>query len=68
MATYNKVLIIFSILVLSILGLGLYIASVYEEEVKTYILAELNKNLVTKVDIEDLSFSVFRKFPYDQQR
>lgn len=64
MATYKKVLIIFSILVLSILGLGLYIASVYEEEVKTYILSELNKNLATKVDIEDLSFSVFRKFPY----
>ena len=64
MSVYKKTAIIFTIIISILFGTGFYISSVYEDEVKNYILTEINNNLNTKVDIEEINFSVFKKFPY----
>lgn len=50
------------IVVLIIAGGGL-IAVFYEEEVKQYVIEELNKYIDTEIDVGNVEFSVFRKFP-----
>lgn len=64
MSVYKKVAITFAIIISILFGTGFYISSFYEDEVKNYILTEINNNLNTKVDIEEINFSVFKKFPY----
>lgn len=61
---YKKIAITFAIIISILVGMGWYISSFYEDEVKNYILTEINNNLNTKVDIEEINFSVFKKFPY----
>ena len=46
------------------IGTGFIIAYLYEDEVKTYVVDEINKQLITEVRIESIEFSVLRKFPY----
>lgn len=64
MSIYKKVAITFAIIISILFGVGWYISSFYEDEVKNYILTEINNNLNTKIDIEEINFSVFKKFPY----
>lgn len=64
MSVYKKVAITFSIIISLLFGAGWYISSVYEDEVKNFILSEINNRLNTKVDMEEINFSVFKKFPY----
>lgn len=42
---------------------GIIIAWYYQDEVKRYIVGELNKNIRTEVVVDDISFSALRKFP-----
>ena len=62
MNLFKKIAITFVVLISILVGTGFYISSIYEEEVKSYILTEINDNLKTKVDIEEINFSVFKKF------
>lgn len=64
MNLFKKIAITFVVLISILVGTGFYISSIYEEEVKSYILTEINDNLNTKIDIEEINFSVFKKFPY----
>ncbi len=64
MSVLKKISITLAVILSILVGTGYYISSVYEDEVKNYILTEINKRLNTKVDIEEINFSVFRKFPY----
>lgn len=64
MSVYKKVAITFVLIISILFGVGWYISSVYEDEVKNFILTEINNNLNTKVDIEEINFSIFKKFPY----
>jgi hypothetical protein len=57
-------------LVLAIFSLSLLIAVaafaivyIYEKEVKQYLVTQFNKQISTKVAIEDIQFSVLRNFP-----
>jgi len=43
---------------------GFIIGRFYEDEVKQYIITELNKNLKSPVKVGSVSLSVFEKFPY----
>ena len=54
------------IVFLVITGTLLVIAFVYEDEVKDYMIQELNKNLKTKVivDSKNIKLSLLRNFPY----
>ena len=49
-----------------LIGTGLIIGRIYEDEVKQYVISELNKQLNTQVilDTKDIDFSIFRNFPY----
>lgn len=55
-------LVVFALLV----GTGVIIAKYYQDEVKEYIVAELNKQLNTEVivDGKDIDFTVIKSFPY----
>jgi len=50
------------IIVLIVAGVSL-IAVFYEDEVKQYVVEELNKHINTGIDVGNVEFSVFRKFP-----
>lgn len=49
-----------------LIATGLIIGRIYEDEVKQYVISELNKQLNTQVilDTKDIDFSIFRNFPY----
>lgn len=44
----------------AIVGLGKY----YEKEVKQFLIAQLNTQLASKVEVGDINFSVLQNFPY----
>ena len=52
-----------AILLFVIVGLGV-LAWAYEDEVKSYVLNELNKSLNTSVNVEKVDFTLIEKFPY----
>lgn len=49
---------------LGLLILGFVIGFFYGDDIKKMIIAELNKNLVTEIQVSKFEFSVFRHFPY----
>lgn len=68
---YQKYLKILKYFALSLLALilvvviaGVTLAYVYEDEVEQLVITELNKKLLTEITVEDVSFSVLKKFPY----
>ncbi|MEO6884015.1 MAG: AsmA-like C-terminal region-containing protein [Bacteroidia bacterium] len=58
-------IIFLSIFLLGVIG-GFVIVHFYQNEVKTLVVAQVNKNLNTQVivDAKDIHFSVFSSFPY----
>ena len=62
----KKIVLSILILFLLIAGTLLVIAFAYENEVKEYMIAQLNNNLKTKVvvDSKNINFSLFKNFPY----
>jgi hypothetical protein len=60
-----KKIFLYSGIILSLLiGTGITLAYIYEEDVKVYILNELNKNLVSEIEVKKYSLSFLSKFPY----
>lgn len=57
-----SLLILFALLV----GTGVIIAKYYQDEVKEYVVSELNKQLNTEVIVsgKDIDFTVIKSFPY----
>jgi uncharacterized protein involved in outer membrane biogenesis len=45
------------------IGLAVVLGFVYREEVNNLIINELNKKIVAKIDVEEVKFSLLRKFP-----
>jgi len=62
---FRRLVYTISFLLLLLTGAGFIIAFYYGEEVKSYIIGELNKQLDTPVivDTKDIDFSVLRNFP-----
>ena len=56
--------IIVGVLLLILTIVGVIFSTIYEDKVKNYILTELNNNVTTKIDVAEINFSVFKKFPY----
>ena len=42
MRLLKRILIVFSVLLVLILGTGIFISSIYEEDVKSYMLSKIN--------------------------
>lgn len=62
----NNIKSIFLGFLLGLLILFILIVSVtfiYEDEVSQYIVEEVNQNLNAKIDVEEINFSLLRKFP-----
>ncbi len=55
---------IIGLISLGLVALGLLIGFFYGDDIKKMIIAELNKNLATEIQVERFEFSVFRHFPY----
>ena len=55
-----------SILLLFLVGAGFLVGYLYQDEVKEYVIGELNKQLNTEiiVDGKDIDFTVIENFPY----
>jgi len=49
---------------LCLLFVGVLTGIFYEKEIKQLIITELNKNINTKISVEEFDFSVIRHFPY----
>lgn len=46
-----------------LLGITLAVSYFYEDEVSQYLIEELNEYLLTEVEVEDVHFSLIKKFP-----
>ncbi|MCK6649115.1 MAG: hypothetical protein L6Q66_05635 [Bacteroidia bacterium] len=61
-----KFILFIVIAVITLLGAGVVIGYYYQDEVKEYVIGELNKQLNTQVivDGKDIDFTVIKSFPY----
>lgn len=48
---------------LVLLAITIAVGYFYEDEVSQYLIEELNESLLTEVEVEDLNFSLIKKFP-----
>ncbi len=63
MKRFKKIIIIiFSVFLFLILA-AIVLAKVYEDKIVGLVTAEINKNLVTEITVDDIEFSFIRKFP-----
>ena len=62
----KRIVLFFIFLLLLITGTGFVIGYFYQDEVKEYVIGELNKQLNTEiiVDGKDIDFTVLKNFPY----
>ncbi len=63
MQVIKKIVIFLLVMLLFILGAGVILSSVFKEEITGLLIRELNKKIVTKIEVEEVKFSFFRKFP-----
>jgi hypothetical protein len=63
---FKRIVYLFLTIVVLIVGSGFFIGYFYQDEVKEYIVGELNKQLNTEIIIEgkDIDFTVIKNFPY----
>ncbi len=60
----RKILITLLILGALVGGAGIFIEYFYEDTVKSIIISQLNERLNCKINVKEIEFSIFRKFPY----
>ncbi len=56
--------IVLGIIIAIFVVIGVIFSTVYEDKVKAYIIEQLDNSLNTKIDVKEVEFSVFKKFPY----
>ncbi|MCF8296054.1 MAG: DUF3971 domain-containing protein [Saprospiraceae bacterium] len=64
----KRVIISLSIILFVFIGVGLAISYLYEDKVKEIIKAEINKQIDTEIEVEEIEFSVIKKFPFASLR
>lgn len=50
-------------IILLVIITGVVVAYFYEDEVENLVVSKLNQNLLTEISVDDINFSVLRKFP-----
>jgi len=63
MRIIKKIMIFLLVFLLFILGAGVILSSVFKDEITGLLIRELNKKIVTKIEVEEVKFSLLRKFP-----
>jgi hypothetical protein len=61
--TYKTLKIILLIITLLILS-GVVVGRIYRDEIRNYVISEINRQIEVKVNVRSAEFSVFRKFPF----
>ena len=64
----KRVIISLSIILFVFIGAGLAISYFYEDKVKEIIKAEINKQIDTQIEVEEIEFSVIERFPFASLR
>ena len=64
MKTLKKITIIFGVIIILLVTAGIIFSTLYQNEVKAYIITQINNSVNTKIDVKAVNFSVFKKFPY----
>lgn len=64
MPRWKKVLLIFSAVIIFLLGTAWSLAFFYEDSIKEIIVSNINKQLKTSVKVKNIQFSFLSKFPY----
>ncbi|MEI6765015.1 MAG: AsmA-like C-terminal region-containing protein [Bacteroidota bacterium] len=52
------------ITLVSLFGTGLFVGYYYEDTIKKIIIDQLNKRLATEIQVKEIEFSIFKKFPF----
>lgn len=63
MKVIKKIVISLLFILLVVLGAGLILSFIFKEEVNELLIRELNKKIITKIDVDEVKFSLLRKFP-----
>lgn len=56
--------IILGIIIAIFVVIGVIFSTIYEDKIKAYIVEQINNSINTKIDVANIEFSVFKKFPY----
>jgi hypothetical protein len=56
--------IVLGIFIALLVAVGVIFSTIYEDKVKAYIINQVNNSINTKIDVKEVEFSVFKKFPY----
>ena len=56
--------IVLGIIIAIFVVIGIIFSTLYEDKVKAYIVEQINNSINTKIDVANIEFSVFKKFPY----
>ncbi len=64
MKKFKVIGIIFGIIILLMVITGIIFSTIYEDKVKAFIIEQINNNVHTPIDVKEVNFSVFKKFPY----
>ncbi|PCJ25390.1 MAG: hypothetical protein COA97_07825 [Flavobacteriales bacterium] len=56
--------IILGVIIAIFVLIGIVFSTIYEDKVKAYIVEQINGSINTKIDVKNIEFSVFKKFPY----
>ena len=59
----KKYLLRTGIILISVFTLAVAVAAIFEDEIGRKIISEINKNIKTKLEVKDVSFSLIRHFP-----
>jgi hypothetical protein len=64
----RRTLIIVTFLILVLLGIGIFISVTYEDTAIKYLKKYLDNHLMTEIEVDDISFSLLKSFPYASVR
>ena len=64
----RRTLIIVAFLILVLLGIGIYISVTYENTAIKYLKKYLDNHLITEIEVDEISFSLLKSFPYASVR
>ncbi|UCG28717.1 MAG: hypothetical protein JSV24_04990 [Bacteroidales bacterium] len=60
---FRKISIWFLIIFLFLLGSGVVLSILFRDEVNSLLVEEINKRIITEINVGELRFSLLRKFP-----
>ena len=60
---FTKILLLSTFLLLSLIGISLILAYVYEDKIKAYSIQQINNNINAKIDVDKIELNFLAQFP-----